>query len=74
MRKINNDASLVQNEVILSNLEEKLVETRNGCICCTLQEDLLLEFNKLAKDGKFDYLVIESTGMTEPLPKASNCR
>ena len=74
MSKINNDASLVQNEVILSNQEEKLVETRNGCICCTLQEDLLLEFNNLAKDGKFDYLVIESTGMTEPLPKASNCR
>lgn len=54
MSKINNDASLVQNEVTLSNQEEKLVEMSNGCICCTLREDLLLEFNKLARDGKLD--------------------
>jgi len=70
MSEINIDASLVQNEVSLSHQEEKLVEMSNGCICCTLREDLLLEVNKLAKAGKFDYLVIESTGISEPLPVA----
>ena len=70
MSEINIDASLVQNEVSLSHQEEKLVEMSNGCICCTLREDLLLEVNKLAKDGRFDYLVIESTGISEPLPVA----
>ncbi len=70
MSEINIDASLVQSEVSLSHQEEKLVEMSNGCICCTLREDLLLEVNKLAKDGKFDYLVIESTGISEPLPVA----
>ena len=50
-------------EVSLSHKEEKLIEMSNGCICCTLREDLLLEVNKLVKDDKFDYLVIESTGM-----------
>ena len=70
MSEINIDASMVQNEVSLNHSEEKLVEMSNGCICCTLREDLLLEVNKLAKDGKFDYLVIESTGISEPLPVA----
>ncbi len=70
MSEINIDASLVQSEVSLSHQEEKLVEMSNGCICCTLREDLLLEVNKLAKDGRFDYLVIESTGISEPLPVA----
>jgi G3E family GTPase len=70
MSEINIDAALVKNEVSLSHSEEKLVEMSNGCICCTLREDLLLEVNKLAKDGKFDYLVIESTGISEPLPVA----
>lgn len=70
MSEINIDASMVQNEVTLSRQEEKLVEMSNGCICCTLREDLLLEVNKLAKDGRFDYLVIESTGISEPLPVA----
>lgn len=70
MSEINIDASFVQNEVALSHQEEKLVEMSNGCICCTLREDLLLEVNKLAKDGRFDYLVIESTGISEPLPVA----
>lgn len=70
MSEINIDASLVQNEVSLSHQEEKLVEMSNGCICCTLREDLLLEVNKLAKEGRFDYLVIESTGISEPLPVA----
>ena len=70
MSEINIDAAMVQNEVSLSHKEEKLVEMSNGCICCTLREDLLLEVNKLAKDGTFDYLVIESTGISEPLPVA----
>ena len=70
MSDINIDAAMVKNEVSLSHSEEKLVEMSNGCICCTLREDLLLEVNKLAKDNKFDYLVIESTGISEPLPVA----
>ena len=70
MSDINIDASMVKSEVSLSHSEEKLVEMSNGCICCTLREDLLLEVNKLAKDNKFDYLVIESTGISEPLPVA----
>jgi len=70
MSEINIDAEIVQNEVSLNRSEEKLVEMSNGCICCTLREDLLLEVNKLAKDGRFDYLVIESTGISEPLPVA----
>jgi len=70
MSEINIDSAIVQNEVSLNRSEEKLVEMSNGCICCTLREDLLLEVNKLAKDGRFDYLVIESTGISEPLPVA----
>ncbi len=70
MSEINIDAAIVQNDVSLNRSEEKLVEMSNGCICCTLREDLLLEVNKLAKDGRFDYLVIESTGISEPLPVA----
>ena len=70
MSDINIDSAIVQNEVSLNRSEEKLVEMSNGCICCTLREDLLEEVNKLAKDGRFDYLVIESTGISEPLPVA----
>jgi len=70
MSEINIDAQAVNNEVSLNRKEEKLVEMSNGCICCTLREDLLIEINKLAKEGKFDYLVIESTGISEPLPVA----
>ncbi|MGB2106151.1 MAG: zinc metallochaperone GTPase ZigA [Porticoccaceae bacterium] len=70
MSEINIDAAMVQNDVSLSHKEEKLVEMSNGCICCTLREDLLLEVNNLAKEGRFDYLVIESTGISEPLPVA----
>lgn len=70
MSEINIDAQQVQSEVSLNRQEEKLVEMSNGCICCTLREDLLLEVGKLAKEGKFDYLVIESTGISEPLPVA----
>ncbi|WP_299771526.1 zinc metallochaperone GTPase ZigA [uncultured Pseudoteredinibacter sp.] len=70
MSEINIDAATVQSEVSLSHQEEKLVEMSNGCICCTLREDLLLEVSKLAREGRFDYLVIESTGISEPLPVA----
>jgi G3E family GTPase len=70
MSEINIDASMIQNDVSLNHQEEKLVEMSNGCICCTLREDLLIEVNRLAKEGRFDYLVIESTGISEPLPIA----
>jgi len=71
MSEINIDAEMVKNsEASLSRTEEKLVEMSNGCICCTLREDLLEEINSLAKQGRFEYLVIESTGISEPLPVA----
>lgn len=70
MSEVNIDAQLVKNEQTLSRTEEKLVEMSNGCICCTLREDLLLEVEKLAKEGRFDYLLIESSGISEPLPVA----
>ena len=70
MSEINIDAALVSNEVSLNRAEEKLVEMSNGCICCTLREDLLLEVTRLSREGRFDYLVIESTGISEPLPVA----
>jgi len=70
MSEINIDASTLKQEVSLSHSEEKLVEMSNGCICCTLREDLLVEVGAMAKAGKFDYLVIESTGISEPLPVA----
>ena len=70
MSEINIDGSEVQRDVTLNRAEEKLVEMSNGCICCTLREDLLEEVAKLARDGRFDYLLIESTGISEPLPVA----
>ena len=70
MSEINIDASAITNEVSLNRSEEKLVEMSNGCICCTLREDLLIEINNLAAEDRFDYLVIESTGISEPLPVA----
>ncbi|HAU40993.1 MAG TPA: 4-hydroxytetrahydrobiopterin dehydratase [Gammaproteobacteria bacterium] len=70
MSEINIDSEILRSEVSLNRSEEKLVEMSNGCICCTLREDLLEEVTKLAKEGRFDYLVIESTGISEPLPVA----
>ena len=70
MSEINIDGAAVQRDVSLNRAEEKLVEMSNGCICCTLREDLLVEVGKLAKEGRFDYLLIESTGISEPLPVA----
>ncbi|EKB49240.1 GTP-binding protein [Cecembia lonarensis] len=70
MSEVNVDAQLVRSENTLSRTEEKLVEMSNGCICCTLREDLMLEVERLAKENRFDYLLIESTGISEPLPVA----
>jgi len=70
MSEINIDAATVKNEISFNRAEEKLVEMSNGCICCTLREDLLEEIGRLAHEGKYDYLVIESTGISEPLPVA----
>ncbi|KWR82733.1 MULTISPECIES: zinc metallochaperone GTPase ZigA [Cupriavidus] len=71
MSDVNIDAALVRDGgANLSRTEETLVEMSNGCICCTLREDLLLEVDRLAREGRFDQLVIESTGISEPLPVA----
>lgn len=71
MSELNIDARLVKSgNVDIKQAQEKLVEMSNGCICCTLREDLLVEVKKLASEGRFDYLVIESTGISEPLPVA----
>ncbi|MGS2739465.1 GTP-binding protein [Sinomicrobium sp. M5D2P17] len=70
MSEVNVDARLVESENVLSRTEEKLVEMSNGCICCTLREDLMVEVERLAHEGKFDYLLIESTGISEPVPVA----
>lgn len=70
MSEVNIDARLVENEQVLSRTEERLVEMSNGCICCTLREDLMLEVERLAKENRFDYLLIESTGISEPIPVA----
>jgi G3E family GTPase len=72
MSEVNIDADLVRGgEAALSRSEEALVEMTNGCICCTLRDDLLREVRSLAEEGRFDYLVIESTGISEPLPVAA---
>ena len=72
MSEVNIDANLVERGGgNLSQTEEKLVEMSNGCICCTLREDLLVQVRELATEGKFDYLLIESTGISEPLPVAT---
>lgn len=71
MSEINIDSQLVSGEARLSHTEEKLVEMTNGCICCTLRDDLLKEVSRLAREGRFDYLLIESTGISEPLPVAA---
>jgi G3E family GTPase len=70
MSEVNVDARLINDQNVLSRTEEKLVEMSNGCICCTLREDLMIEVKKLAQEGRFDYLLIESTGISEPVPVA----
>lgn len=71
MSEVNIDADLVRDGTDLSRTDEKLVEMSNGCICCTLRDDLLLEVRRLAESGRYDYLMIESTGVAEPLPIAA---
>ncbi|MEU2063154.1 GTP-binding protein [Streptomyces sp. NPDC013455] len=72
MSEINVDAALVRGgEAALSRTEERLVEMTNGCICCTLRDDLLEEVDRLAREGRFDYLLIESSGISEPMPVAA---
>ncbi|MFN3616123.1 MAG: GTP-binding protein, partial [Rubrimonas sp.] len=71
MSEVNIDADLIREGTDLKRSEEKLVEMSNGCICCTLRDDLLKEVRKLAEEGRFDYLLIESTGISEPLPVAA---
>jgi G3E family GTPase len=71
MSEVNIDADLVRGGTDLSRTQEKLVEMTNGCICCTLRDDLLVEVRRLADEGRFDYLLIESTGIAEPLPVAA---
>ncbi|MCG8306509.1 MAG: GTP-binding protein [Cytophagales bacterium] len=70
MSEVNIDEKLIAHGAQLSRTDEKLVEMSNGCICCTLREDLMIEVEKLAKMNKFDYLLIESTGISEPVPVA----
>ncbi len=71
MSEVNIDADLVRADTELSRTDETLVEMSNGCICCTLRDDLLTEVRRLAEEGRFDYLLIESTGISEPLPVAA---
>ena len=71
MSEVNIDADLVRADTELSRTDETLVEMSNGCICCTLRDDLLAEVRRLAAEGRFDYLLIESTGISEPLPVAA---
>ncbi|MEM6739922.1 MAG: GTP-binding protein [Pseudomonadota bacterium] len=71
MSEVNIDADLVRADTELSRTDETLVEMSNGCICCTLRDDLLAEVRRLAAEGRFDYLLIESTGISEPLPVAT---
>jgi len=70
MSEVNVDANFIKSENTLSRTEEKLVEMSNGCICCTLREDLMIEVERLAKEKRFDYLLIESSGISEPVPVA----
>lgn len=69
MSEINIDGSLIKREDVIRT-EERLVEMQNGCICCTLRDDLLLEVKKLAESGGIDYILIESSGISEPIPVA----
>ncbi|GIP21308.1 GTP-binding protein [Paenibacillus sp. J22TS3] len=70
MSEVNIDAALIRSETSLSRTEERLVELSNGCICCTLRDDLLIEVQRLVHEEKYDYILIESTGISEPIPVA----
>jgi G3E family GTPase len=70
MAEINVDANLIKDGVELSQTEEKLIEMQNGCICCTLRDDLITEIKRLATSQKYDAIIVESTGIAEPVPIA----
>ncbi|MEX3612972.1 MAG: GTP-binding protein [Burkholderia gladioli] len=70
LAEVNIDAALVEDRATLSHVEERLVEMSNGCICCTLRDDLLVEIRRLAAEQRFDAILVESTGMAEPMPIA----
>ncbi|WP_100373582.1 GTP-binding protein [Bacillus sp. FJAT-45037] len=70
LSEVNIDSSMIKNGGGISRVDEKLVEMSNGCICCTLREDLMEEVKRLSEEGKYDYILIESTGIGEPLPVA----
>ncbi len=70
LSEVNIDSTLIKEGAAISRIDEKLVEMSNGCICCTLREDLLVEVKRLAEENKYDYILIESTGIGEPLPIA----
>ncbi len=73
MSEINVDAELLRSgDASIDRVEERMVEMTNGCICCTLREDLLIEVAALAREGRFDHLLIESTGISEPMPVAGS--
>ncbi|MFC4213391.1 GTP-binding protein [Pedobacter lithocola] len=72
MSEVNVDANTINSGGTLSRTEEKLVEMSNGCICCTLREDLMIEVEKLAMENRFDYILIESSGISEPIPVAQS--
>ncbi|MBD8390449.1 GTP-binding protein [Dysgonomonas sp. BGC7] len=72
MSEVNIDAQLVEKGSALSRTEEKLVQLSNGCICCTLRDDLVKEVTRLVENGNFDYLLIEGTGIAEPMPIAQS--
>ncbi|MEM8934675.1 MAG: GTP-binding protein, partial [Acidobacteriota bacterium] len=72
MSEINVDADLIREGVQLSRTEEQLIELSNGCICCTLRDDLIAELRRLAAEGRFDAVLIESTGISEPMPVAAS--
>ena len=71
MASVNIDALLVKSGAEILKGKDKMVEMQNGCICCTLREDLIENVKKLAVEGRFDYLLIESTGISEPMPVAT---
>lgn len=70
MAEVNIDAYLIKDGVKLSQTEEKMVELQNGCICCTLRDDLITEIRHIAEENKYDAIIIESTGIAEPIPIA----
>lgn len=72
LSELNIDALIIENQTSIRKTEDKMIQLSNGCICCTLREDLIIEVNEIVKQGGFDYLIIESTGVSEPIPVAQS--